>query len=85
MTQSLGDKIRDYRHSRGWTLQYFAEQLGVTDAAIGHWETGIREPSKDKLIILAKMMHCTVDDLINPHEPEGGFSDPAYERLYDDM
>lgn len=40
-----GDEIRDIREKNGWTQRDLARELGVTHAAIAHWETGNRAPS----------------------------------------
>ena len=40
------------------------EHMGVSDAAVYQWETGIYTPRADKLIKLAKFYGCSVDDLL---------------------
>lgn len=37
----LGDRIRDIRRQRGYTLEYMAKKLGVTKQCYDHYELGI--------------------------------------------
>ena len=37
----LGDRIRDIRRKRGYTLEYMAKKLGVTKQCYDHYELGI--------------------------------------------
>lgn len=40
------------------------EFMGVTDAAVYYWETGVSRPRAGRLTELAKFYGCTVDDLL---------------------
>lgn len=40
-----------------------ADKLGVTQGAISQWENGITSPRIEKLIELAKLLGCSIDDL----------------------
>lgn len=40
-----------------------ADKLGVTQGAISQWENGISTPRIEKLIELAKLLGCSIDDL----------------------
>lgn len=46
------------------TQKEVAELLGVRPAAVSKWECGKARPSADKLLILAKLYGCTVEDLL---------------------
>lgn len=40
-----GGLLRSIRESKGWTQSELAEEMGVTIAAISHWETGrVQDP-----------------------------------------
>ena len=41
-----------------------AERVGVTQAAISHWERGSRQPRVDMAVKIAKELNCTVDELL---------------------
>ena len=53
------------------TVAEVMEHLGVSDAAVYQWETGIYTPRADKLIKLAKFYGCSVDDLLAEEERVG--------------
>lgn len=40
-----------------------AVKVGVTQGAVSQWESGETYPSVDKLLSLAKIFNCTLDDL----------------------
>lgn len=56
--------IRRLREMRGITQSEFAMKLGVTASAISHWETGRRKPGIDDVVRMAKILVCTVDELL---------------------
>jgi transcriptional regulator with XRE-family HTH domain len=41
-----------------------AEKLFVKRSTVAMWETGAAKPRADKLPALAKLLHCTVDQLL---------------------
>lgn len=41
-----------------------AKHLGVTQVAVSQWETGETRPRIDKLLRLACVLDCTVDELL---------------------
>lgn len=43
-------KLRDMRRAQGLTQTDLAEELGVSDGAVSHWEVGRERPSKKNLI-----------------------------------
>lgn len=45
-----------------------ADALGVTDAAVYQWETGAFLPNAKRLADIAKLYHCTVDELLKKDE-----------------
>lgn len=50
----LGRLMGVARRARGLTRATVAEELGVTVAALGHWELGRRRPDDDKLALWAR-------------------------------
>ncbi len=57
--------IRNIRKDRGLTQTKLAERIGVLPNAISQWETGRRKPRTSKLKRIAKVLECTIDDLLN--------------------
>lgn len=56
--------IKQLRTKRGLTQERLAIVMGIDRSAIAKWETGAAMPRADKLIELAKVLGCTIDDLM---------------------
>ena len=59
-----GKKLEKYLKENGITNVALAKQLGVSEGAVRHILVGIKQPSLAMANELAKMMGCTVDELI---------------------
>lgn len=66
MLNNGGDnlKIKDFREKRNKTQTELAKDLGVSQQAIAMWETGTNKPRANKLIQLARILGCTIDELL---------------------
>lgn len=60
----LGKRIREERLRSGLTQEQTAEYIGVSPTYIGLIEHGKRSVTLEKLILLAKCFHVTVDFLL---------------------
>lgn len=56
--------IKKAREKAGLTQQELAEQLGIGQSAVAMWETQGFMPRTDKLPALAKILGCTIDELL---------------------
>ena len=63
--------IKRIREARELTQEQVANAVGMTQQAVAKWEAGGSLPRADKLPILAKILNCTVDELLRT-EPENG-------------
>jgi len=61
-THVKNSKLRDARLQLGLSQADIGDRLGVTGAAIGHYETGLSKPSPDRAAKLAKLLG------LKPHE-----------------
>lgn len=61
----IGDKVRQARKARGFTLEQVARRVGVTQGAISQIELGRTNPSVATLKALADSLGITVGDLFN--------------------
>lgn len=57
--------IKKVREIAGLTQIQLAEAVGISQSAIALWEAGRTMPRADKLSQLAKVLNCTVDELLN--------------------
>ena len=60
----IGDKIRSIRTSRGYSQEFLAEQLGITQGTYSRIESG-GKISVERLISIAKVLKVTPNDILN--------------------
>ena len=70
---TLSEKLQTLRKSAGLSQEQLAERLNVTRQAVSKWETGEGKPDIDNLLLLARLLHTTVDYLLDEEadEPRG--------------
>lgn len=56
--------IRNKRRQKGYTQSSFAKEMGVAQCTVSQWERGCIAPSFDKLILMSKILNCTIDELV---------------------
>ena len=65
----FGDNLRLIRKERGITQENLAELLQVSRQAVSKWESGSGYPETDKLLIIARELHVSLDYLMD-NEPK---------------
>ena len=58
------NRIKYYREKNIFSQSDIAERVGVSQQAVAKWESGEAMPRADKLPILAKLLNCTADELL---------------------
>ena len=61
----FGATVRYLRHQRRFSQQDLADRLGVSDAAVSHWEREETRPTRERIVKLADVLGCSVSDLSN--------------------
>lgn len=56
--------IKGKREERGMTQVELAGMVNVAQNTVSQWETGERTPRIEKLMQLARIFDCTVDELL---------------------
>lgn len=64
----LGEQIRYYRKKLCWNQSKLAAHLGVTQQAVGKWETGRSTPDPSTLMRLAECFGVSTDALLGRKE-----------------
>lgn len=54
------EKLKARRKELGMTQKEISDQLGITFQAYSAWERGIKEPSKEKVSQLEKILNVSV-------------------------
>lgn len=57
-------RLKEKREEQNLTQSGLATQIGVNQNTVSQWETGERIPRADKLVQLAQILGCTVDELL---------------------
>lgn len=60
----FGNTLKSLRLKKDMTQAQLAQKLGLTKSVISAYETGLRLPSYDVLIHMAKIFHVTTDYLL---------------------
>ena len=61
----FGDKLIELRKKNGYSQEELAEKLGVSRQSVSKWESNNTYPETDKIIQIANLFDCSMDDLIN--------------------
>jgi len=56
--------IEEKRRLKGLTQKELAIKLNVDQTSISKWESCVTKPRVDKLLAMAKILECTIDDLL---------------------
>jgi len=57
-------RIRELRIAQKLSQQELATKLGIDRSSVAKWETGAHSPRTDKLRQLAKVLNCSVEELL---------------------
>lgn len=60
----IGKMISKLRNEKGLNQRDLAKLLGVSNGAVGMWETGKRQPDLDTIKKIASFFNVSVDDLL---------------------
>lgn len=63
----FSERLKELRFENNLTQAELAKKAGITQSGIAKWEAGVRSPSIDTLILLAKFFDCSIDYLVG-HE-----------------
>lgn len=57
------------RNKAGLSQAAVADKLGIKPASVSQWETGKTAPKADRLLEIAALYGCTVEELLVPEAP----------------
>ena len=67
---SFGTRLKDKRKELGITQPQLASMLGVSQSAIGSWETDVNSPRATILYDLFEILHCDANYLLQDETKE---------------
>jgi transcriptional regulator with XRE-family HTH domain len=62
---ALGPRLRQLRNDRNVTLTELAEETGISASTLSRLESGLRRPTLEQLLPLARAYNRTLDDLVD--------------------
>lgn len=60
----IGSRLASLREDRGWTQEHTSQVLGISRAALSHYEKNRREPDTDTLAKFADIYQVSIDYLV---------------------
>ena len=64
----FAERLKELRIEKGLTQKDLAKQIGVSDVAISRWESELRIPNIENLVVLAQFFNVTTDYFVGLEE-----------------
>ena len=64
MIMDFGNKLRLLREEDGETQSQLAQRLGVAQSTVAQWEAGMRRPSAEAVVAVARCFDTSADFLL---------------------
>ena len=61
--------FRQARIKAGLSVSQVMKELGVSDVSVYYWESGQTRPTAKRLMQIAKLYHCSIEELLQD-QPE---------------
>ncbi|MBO2943809.1 helix-turn-helix transcriptional regulator [Paenibacillus sp. F411] len=82
---NYGERIAALREQRGWTQEELATSIGITRAALSHYEKNRRKPDFETLTGLADRFNVSIDYLIGRTGNEKMVMEPDVRQFVDEL
>jgi len=82
---TIGERIAQLRDRRGWTQEQLAASIGISRAALSHYEKNRREPDAETLAKLADLFHVSIDYLVGRTSTPTGTVDEDVGQFLDEL
>jgi transcriptional regulator with XRE-family HTH domain len=80
-----GNRLSELRDRRGYTQEELANLLGISRAALSHYEKNRREPDFETLTKVADLFHVSIDYLIGRTDHPEKVLDPEVRDFVDNL
>ena len=61
----FSERLKDLRKQAGLTQVEVAEKLGISQPAYASWERGVKKPTQENLVKIAKIFNVSLDSLFD--------------------
>jgi len=68
--KALGQRVKQLRKEKGWTQKELANKIETSYAQLNKYESGLNTPPLNRLILLAEVLHTSIDYLIGGRKDE---------------
>lgn len=75
-------RIRGLRQAKGWSLDALAARCHLSPSTLSRIETGHRRISVDQLVVIARALDSTVDQLVEPVDDADVVIRPRYDMVH---
>lgn len=82
---NIGSRISQLRESRGWTQEQLSSSLGISRAALSHYEKNRREPDTETLTKVADLFQVSIDYLVGRTNIPQAMLDEDVRRFVDQL
>lgn len=82
---NIGSRIAKLRDQRGWTQEQTASSLGISRAALSHYEKNRREPDTETLAKFADLFKVSIDYLVGRTNAPHAALDPEVREFADSL
>lgn len=67
----FSERLKTLRKEAGLTQVDVAEKLGISQPAYASWERGVKKPTQDNLVKIAKLFNASIDTLVSNDKTDG--------------
>lgn len=67
----FSDRLKQLRKEKNWSQQELATKLDITQGMVGHYESGLKHPSSETLIKIARLFQVSLDYLVGLSKKRG--------------
>ena len=78
---SFSELLKQCRKKQGISQAELASKLGVTQQAVGKWESGKSSPDPSTVARIAELLNTTADYLLGLYRPVSNVSAPEERRV----
>ena len=68
MNIEIANRLVNLRKSNNLSQEALAEKLGISRQAVSKWERAEASPDTDNLILLARLYHISLDELLKTED-----------------
>ena len=82
MNIEIANRLVKLRKENNLSQEALANKLGISRQAVSKWERAEASPDTDNLIMLAKIYHMSLDDLLKTDQDDSSSDNQVGDRLY---